>query len=97
MPSKILKPQIVPNNPKVNKSHSNNKFAANALRKSDDKECEQSEKLYPLKSIIGIKSSNQHKYLKLGAKTKIPEYKYSPQKNNSLFCPKFTQNPFTSE
>ena len=69
MPSKILEPQIVPNNLTVNKSHSINKFAANALQKSYDKECEQFEQLYPIKPIIGIKSSNQHKYFKLGAKT----------------------------
>ena len=69
MPSKFLKPQIVPNNPTENKSHSFNKIAANALQNSDDKECEQSEQLYPIKPVFGIKSTNQHKYLKLSAKT----------------------------
>ena len=47
---------------------------------------EQPEELYPRKPIIGIKSSNQHKYLKLSAKTQILEYKYSPQNNNLLFA-----------
>ena len=37
IPSKILQQQIVPNNPTLHKSHSINKFVANALHKSDNK------------------------------------------------------------
>ena len=69
MPSNILKPQIVPNNPSLHKSHSMNKFVANALQKPKNKECKQYEQLYPIKAIIDIKSSNQHKFYKLSAKT----------------------------
>ena len=69
IPSEILKPQIVPNNPSLHKSHSINKFVANALQKSDNKECEQSEQLYPIKPIIDIKSSNQNKLFKWSVKT----------------------------
>ena len=56
------------------------------MQKSDNKECEQFEQLNPTEPIIGIKSSNQHKYVKLCANVKIPDYKYSPQKHNLLFA-----------
>ena len=42
-------------------------------------------KVNTIEPIIGIKSSNQHKYVKLRANVKIPEYKYSPEKHKSLF------------
>ena len=86
MPSKNANSQFVPNNLKANNSHSINNFTAKALQKSDNKECEQFEQVNPIQPIIGIKSSNQHKYVKLGANVKIPEYKYSPQKHKSLFA-----------
>ena len=75
---KIANSQFVPNNSTANNSHSINKFTAKALQKSDENECEQYEQVNPVEPIIGIKSSNQHKYVKLGANVKIPEYKYSP-------------------
>ena len=99
MPSKILQSQIVPNNTSLHKSHSINKFVANALQKSDNKECEQSEQLYSKKPIIDIKSSNHHKFFKfkLSAKVQNPEYKYKPPKQYLAFCQKSTQNQFASE
>ena len=69
MPSKILKPKIVPNNTPLHKSHSINKFVANVLQKSNNKECEQPKKIYPIKPILDTKSCNQHKFLKFSAKT----------------------------
>ena len=97
MPSEIANSQFVPINPTANNSHSINKFTAKALQKSDNRECELFEQLNPIEPIIGIKSSIQHKYVELGANVKIPEYKYSPQKHNSLFAQnllkiKFNQN-----
>ena len=82
MPYKIANSQIVPNNPTENNSRSINKIIATALQKSHKKEGEQFEQLNRIESIIGIKSSNQHKYVNLGANVKIPEYKNSPQKHN---------------
>ena len=61
MPAKILRPQIVALNQSLHKSHS--KFVPNALQKSDNKECEQSEELYLIKPIIDTKSCNQHKFI----------------------------------
>ena len=58
---------------------------------SDNKECEHSEQINPIKPINGIKSNNPQKYRKLSAKTQIPKYKYNLQKNHSLFA----QNRFT--
>ena len=75
MPSNILKPQIASNNPPLHKSHSINNFAANALRKSDDKKSDTSEQLSPMKPISDTNSSNQHKFLKISLKIQIPEYK----------------------
>ena len=86
MTSKIANSQFVPNNLTANNSHSINKFIPKALQMSDKKECEQFEQVYPIEPKIGIKSSNQHKYVKLSANVKIPEYKYSPQKQNSLLA-----------
>ena len=86
MPSKIANAQFVPNNPAANNSHSINKFNAKALQKSDNKKCEQFDQVNPIEHIIGIKSSNHHKYVKLGANEKILEYKHSPQKHKSLFA-----------
>ena len=70
MPSEIANSQLVPNNPTAINSHSINKFTAKALQKSDNKERELFEQANPIEPIIGIKSSNQHKYVKLGANVK---------------------------
>ena len=53
---------------------------------SDSKECEHSEKLYPIKPINGIKSNNPPNIAKLSAKKQIPKYKYNSHKNHSLFA-----------
>ena len=58
---------------------------------SDNKECEHSEQINPIKPINGIKSNNPLKYRKLSAKTHNPKYNYKLQKNHSLFA----QNRFT--
>ena len=80
MPSQNLKPQFALKNLPLHKSHSINKFATNALQKSDNKEGEQSEQLDSIKPIFDTNSSNQHKFLKLGAKLQTPEYKYNQPK-----------------
>ena len=86
MPSKIANSRFVPNNHSANNSHSINKFTAKTLLKSDNKKCEQFKQVNQIEPIIGIRSSKQHKYVKFGANIKIPEYKYSPKKHNSLFA-----------
>ena len=58
MPSKTANSETVPNNHTANNSHSINKFTSKALQKSDNKECEQFEQVYPREPIIGTKSSN---------------------------------------
>ena len=70
----------------MNNSSSNNKFAAKVVQMSDSKECEHSEKLYPIKPINGIKSNNPPNIAKLSAKKQIPKYKYNSHKNHSLFA-----------
>ena len=50
------------------------------MQMSDNKECEHSEQINPIKPINGIKSNNPPQYRKLSAKTQIPEYKYNLQK-----------------
>ena len=52
MPLLNLKPQLALNNLPLNKSHSINKFAANALQKSDNKGYQQYEKIDPIKPIF---------------------------------------------
>ena len=69
IPLKVRISQLVPNNCKVNNSHSINEFAAKEVQMSDSKECERSEKLYPIKPINGFKSNNPPKIAKLSAKT----------------------------
>ena len=86
MPLKIRRPQFAPNKHTTNNSHSINKFAANAVQMSDNKECQHSEQLKPIKPIIGNKSNNAPKYRKLRVKTQIPKNKYNLQKNHSLFA-----------
>ena len=86
MPLKITKLQFALNNRKVNNSHSINKFAAKEVQMSDSKECEQSEQLFPIQPINGIKSSNPPNNTKLSAKAQIPKYKYHLHKNHSLFA-----------
>ena len=86
IPLKVRKSQFVPNNCKVNNSHSINEFAAKDVQMSDSKECEHSEQLYPIKPINGIKSNNSPKITKLSAKTQIPKYKYHLHKNHPLFA-----------
>ena len=76
IPLKVRKSQFVPYYCKVNNSHSINEFAAKEVQMSDNKECEHSEELYPVKPINGIKSNNPPKIAKLSAKTQIPKYKY---------------------
>ena len=70
----------------TNNSLSIIKCLAKALQKPDNKECENSEQLCPIKPINGIKSRNQHKYSKLSAKTHINEYKYNPLKKKLNFA-----------
>ena len=43
IPPKVRKSQFVPNNCKVNNSHSINEFAAKKVQMSDSKECEHSD------------------------------------------------------
>ena len=91
MPLRIRKSKFAPNNHTTNNSHSINKFAAQAVQMTDNKEREHSEQLNPIKPINVIKSNNPPKYSKLSAKTQIPKYKYNLQKNHSLIA----QNRFT--
>ena len=93
IPLKVRKSQFVPNNSKLNNSHSINEFAAKVVQMSDSKECEHSEQLYPIKLINGIKSFNPRKIAKLGAKTQIPKYKYNSHKNRSLFAQNRSTTP----
>ena len=86
MPLKFTKFQFAPNNCKVNKSHSINKFAAKEVQMSDSKECEHCEQFSPIKPINGIKSNTPPNNAKFSAKTKIPKYKYHLHKNQSLFA-----------
>ena len=79
-----LKQQFALNNLPLHKSHSINKFAAKALKKSDNKEREQSIQLDPIKPIFDTNSNNHHKFFKLGAKVPNSKYKYNPLQNNSL-------------
>ena len=60
MSLKLRKSQFVSNNHTTNNSHSINKFAAKAVQMSDNKECEHSEQINPIKPINGIKSNNPH-------------------------------------
>ena len=62
------------------------KIAAKAVQIPDNKECEHSEQINPIKPINGIKSNYPPKYRKLSAKTQIPKNKYNLQKNHSLFA-----------
>ena len=87
MPLKIRRSQFAPKNHTTNNSHCINKFAAKAVQMSDNKECEHSEQINPIKPINGIKSNNPRKHRKLSAKIQIPKYKYNLQKNYSLFDP----------
>ena len=73
MPLKFRKLQFAPNNHTTNNSVSINKFAVKLVQMSDNKECENSEKLNPIKPIIGISSNNPHKYRKLSTKIQIPK------------------------
>ena len=82
MPLKVTKLQFAPNNCKVNKLHSINKFAAKEVQMSDSKE--HSEQLYTIKPMNGIKSNNPPNNAKFSAKAQIPKYKY--HKNHSLFA-----------
>ena len=86
MPLIIRKSKFAGKNHTRNNSHSINKFAAKAVQMSDNKECEHSEQINPIKPINDIKSNNPPKYRKLSAKTQIPKYKNNLQKNHSLFA-----------
>ena len=83
MPSQNLKPQFTLNILPLHKIHFINKFATNALQKSDNKECEQPEQLDPIKPIFDSNSSNQHKFFKFSAKLQIHEYEYNQPQNIS--------------
>ena len=86
MPSEYLKPQFALNILPLHKSHSINKSATISLQTSDNKRCEQSEQLDPIKPIFDTNSSSQHKSFKLSAKEQIPEHKYNQPKSTSLFA-----------
>ena len=86
MPLKTSKLQFVPNQHKVNNSHSISKFAAKEVQMSDSKECEQSEQLVPIQPINGNKATNPPNNTKLSAKIPKFEYKYHTPKNKSLFA-----------
>ena len=88
MTLKIRRSQFAPSNHATNNSYYINKFIAKALQISDNKECEHSEQINPIKPniLFGIKSNNPSKYHKLSAKTQIPKLKYNLQKNHSLFA-----------
>ena len=79
-------PQFALINISLQKSNCINKSAAYTLRNSDNKECGQSEQLDPIKPIFGANEKNYHKFLKLGPKVQIPNYKYNQRKNTSLFA-----------
>ena len=69
----------------LHRSNSNIKSAANTLKKSESKECEQSEQLSPISRIFETKSTNHHKFSKLGAKLRNSISNYHAHKNSSLF------------
>ena len=80
-PPKNLEPQFALSYQQLIKSHSINEFATILLQKSDNKECEQSEQLDPIKPIFDTNSNNHHKLLKLSMK--VSNFKYQC---NSIFA-----------
>ena len=61
IPFQNSKPQFAPNNLPLHKSHSIKNFAVSTLQKSDNRECEQSEQLDPIKPIFDTNSNNHYK------------------------------------
>ena len=91
IPLQNFKPHFALNILPLHKSHSINKFAANALLKWDNKEWEKSEQLDPIVRIFDTNSNIHLKFFKLSANAQNSNYKYD-QSKNTLFCPRQTQN-----
>ena len=72
MHSNILKLKFTIKKLPWHKSHSNNKFVANGLQKSDNSEI--SEQLDPKKPIFDTNSSNHRKFSNLSATVRILKY-----------------------
>ena len=68
---------------------------SNALRKSDNKECQQSDQLRPISTILYIKLINHYKTHKNSPKTRKSDYKYQTPKTTSLFALKTLISNFT--
>ena len=87
IPPQNLEPQFALNNLPLHKSHSINKFALNALQKSDSKDCEQSERLDSMRPIFDTNSNNHHKFLKLSINTTNPKIRrFLPETNSEFIC-----------
>ena len=90
-----LENQFAQNMEPSKKSHSINKFIANALQKVDSKECEQSGQLSPMSTIIDTKSTNHYRIFKQSAKTKNSIYKYQARYSNSFCSHKSLSNKYS--